>query len=92
VAREYDGDEPINLGGGTDLSIRQLAELARDVVGFAGELRFDRSRPDGTPRKVLDSTRLANLGWRPATAMRDALAQTYDWYRTQVCPEAPAYA
>jgi GDP-L-fucose synthase len=76
----YDGAEPINLAAGTDVSIRELAELIRSVVGYGGDLEFDRSRPDGMPVKVLDGTPLARLGWRPATPLRDALASTYRAY------------
>lgn len=78
VIQRYDGAEPINLGGGTDLSIAELAELVKEVVGYAGELRFDTSRPDGMPLKALDSSRLIAMGWRPATPFRVALAATYD--------------
>ncbi len=77
----HDAAEPINLGGGTDVSIRELAEMVREVVGYAGELVFDRSRPDGMPVKVLDGSALARLGWRPATPLRDALEATYRAYR-----------
>jgi len=81
VMREYDEPEPINLGGGVDLSIRELAEIVREVVGYAGELRFDTSRPDGMPRKALDSSELRALGWRPKFDFRSALAATYEWFR-----------
>ncbi len=80
VMEHYDGPEPINLGGGTDLSIRELAGMVREVVGYRGDLEFDRSRPDGMPVKVLDGTTLARLGWRPATPLRDALVATYRAY------------
>jgi GDP-L-fucose synthase len=80
VMAHYDGPEPINLGGGTDVSIREPAEMVRDVVGYRGELEFDRSRPDGMPVKVLDGTALAELGWRPTTPLRRALTVTYRSY------------
>lgn len=80
VMEHYDGMEPINLGGGEDVSIRDLAGLIRDVIGYQGRLEFDRSRPDGMPRKCLDATVLSGLGWKPATALRDALQTTYDAY------------
>ena len=76
----YEGSEPINLGCGTDLSIRELAELIRETVGYAGEVTFDRSRPDGMPAKLLDSTVLQGLGWRARTDLKSALAATYEWY------------
>ena len=76
VMQGYDGAEPINLGVGTDLSIAELAELVKETVGYVGGLRFDTSRPDGMPVKVLDSSRLIAMGWRPATPFRKALAVT----------------
>lgn len=80
LMREYDGMEPINVGCGEDVSIRELAEAIRDVVGYRGELRFDTSRPDGTPRKLLDVSRLTALGWTPRIALADGLRSTYSWY------------
>ena len=80
VMRHYDGPGPINLGGGGELSIAELAALVRDVVGYRGEIRFDQTRPDGAPRKVLDGSRLAALGWRRKTSMPEALRRTYEWF------------
>ena len=80
VMDHYDGEGPINLGGGGELSVAELAGLIRDVVGYRGEVRFDRTRPDGAPVKVLDGSRLAALGWQRKTPMREALARTYDWF------------
>jgi GDP-L-fucose synthase len=79
----YSGAEPINVGSGTDLTIRELAALIADVVGFTGRFRFDASKPDGTPRKLLDVGRLAALGWRARTPLRAGLAATYAWYRAE---------
>ncbi len=76
----FDGDEPINVGSGWELSIRQLAESVRDVVGFHGNLVFDTSRPDGMPRKALDSSALAGLGFKPRGGVKEALAATYRDY------------
>lgn len=73
----YDGEAPINLAGGEELSIAQLAEQVAEVVGFEGRIEFDRSRPDGTPRKVLDPAAIRALGWRPRTALPAALKETY---------------
>jgi GDP-L-fucose synthase len=87
--RSYDGPEPINLGGTEDLSIAELARTIAQVVGYRGRLRFDSSRPDGTPLKRLDSSRLRELGWRPATDFRTALAETYAWYLHHVAKEEP---
>ncbi|OOV12910.1 GDP-fucose synthetase [Deinococcus sp. LM3] len=71
---------PINVGTGVDLTIRELAELIADVVGFTGELVFDASKPDGTPRKLMDVSRLAGLGWSARTDLRTGVQQTYDWF------------
>jgi len=70
----------INVGVGEDVSIRELAETVGAVVGYRGEIRFDTSKPDGTPRKLLDVSRLSGLGWRARIGLADGLAQTYDWY------------
>lgn len=86
--RRWDGPEPINLGSGEDVSIAELAETLKAIVGYRGELRFDRHRPDGMPRKRLDSTDLAALGWAPPTSLASGLAATYTWFRsTQVGTE-----
>lgn len=70
----------VNAGTGVDVSIRELAETIGEVVGFKGEIRFDVDKPDGTPRKLLDVSRLAALGWTARTRLREGLAQTYAWY------------
>ena len=71
---------PINVGTGEDLTIRELAELVRDVVGFEGTIEFDASKPDGTPRKLMDVSRLAALGWRARTPLRTGVEATYRWF------------
>ncbi|MEW5774028.1 MAG: GDP-L-fucose synthase [Thermodesulfobacteriota bacterium] len=76
----YSGEEIVNVGCGQDLTIRELAELIRAAVGFAGEIVFDASRPDGAPRKLLDVGRLASLGWRPRIGLEDGVRDTYRWY------------
>jgi len=81
VMQKYDGTEPINLGGGTDLSIGELAQLTKEVVGYEGELRFDTSRPDGMPLKALYSSPLMAMGWNQVTSFRDAVSATYNWFR-----------
>ena len=73
-------NEIVNVGYGDDISIAALAELIRDVVGFTGRLRFDASKPDGMPRKLLDSTRLNATGWRPSISLRDGVERTYAWF------------
>jgi GDP-L-fucose synthase len=76
----YRGEGPINLAGGHDLSIAELAHAIKDVVGFDGELRFDTSKPDGMPLKALDASELGALGWRPSFSFRDGLERTYRWF------------
>jgi GDP-L-fucose synthase len=76
----YDEEGLVNIGWGEDVSVRELAEMISRVVGFDGELAFDASRPDGTPRKLLDTTRLTNLGWKPRIALDAGLRTTYEWY------------
>jgi GDP-L-fucose synthase len=75
-------DDPglINVGYGSDVTIRELAETICDVVGFTGPLKFDPSKPDGTPRKLMDSSRLRALGWAPRIGLREGIRLTYEWY------------
>ena len=80
LMQRYESSEIINVGVGEDVSIRELAELVRDVVGYAGELVFDRTKPDGTPRKLLDVSRLNDLGWRARIGLREGVEETYRWY------------
>jgi len=77
----YDGGEPVNIGIGYDWSIKEIAEMIREVVGYSGELRFDRTQPDGMPAKLLDSSFLEQLGWQPCTPIHEALALTYEWFQ-----------
>ena len=76
----YDSADIINVGVGEDISIRELAELVCRVVGYRGQLVFDASKPDGTPRKLLDVSRLRNLGWRPRINLEEGIARAYQWY------------
>jgi GDP-L-fucose synthase len=81
----------INVGTGRDCTIRELAETVKAVVGYAGEIAFDTSRPDGAPRKLLDVSRMHALGWTAPTALAEGLARTYRWYLEQLAgPTAPA--
>jgi GDP-L-fucose synthase len=80
LLEKYDSPEVINVGCGEDVTIRELAGIVSDVVGFKGEPIFDPSKPDGTPRKLLDTTRLQKLGWTPRVSLRDGIEQTYQWY------------
>jgi GDP-L-fucose synthase len=81
LLENYDSPEIINIGYGEDISIRELAELICDVVGFDGELAWDTTKPDGTPRKLLDVSKIRALGWKPAIPLRDGIVRTYDWFR-----------
>jgi GDP-L-fucose synthase len=81
LMNEYEGSEPLNIGVGEDLTISELASLIADIVGYSGEIRYDSSKPDGTPRKLLDVSRVNAIGWRPRVALRDGIAQTYEWYQ-----------
>jgi GDP-L-fucose synthase len=80
LMQHYDAPEHINVGVGEDLSIRELAEMVRDIVYPSAELVFDRSKPDGTPRKLLNVDRLHDLGWRHKIELREGIATTYDWF------------
>src|SRR5438094_4543652 len=80
LLEKYDSPAIINVGGGEDSAIRHLADLICDVVGFDGELAWDTTKPDGTPRKLLDITKLRALGWHPTISLRGGITQTYDWF------------
>ena len=80
LMENYSGEEHVNIGVGHDVSIRELAEIVMRVVGFKGHIRFDPSKPDGTPRKLMDSSRLAAMGWRPKTTLEEGLAMAYQSY------------
>ncbi|MFD7067833.1 GDP-L-fucose synthase family protein [Streptomyces sp. NPDC059913] len=83
LLERYDGDEPVNIGCGSDLTIRELAGLVADVTGFRGKVGWDADKPDGTPRKLLDVSRLTALGFAPRIALRDGIAGTYAWWLEQ---------
>src|ERR1044071_6042353 len=80
VLERYDSPEIINIGCGEDLTIGELAELICDVIGFDCELVWDKTKPDGTPRKLLDVTRIRALGWEPTISLQEGIAQTYEWF------------
>jgi GDP-L-fucose synthase len=80
LIQNYDSPEIINIGSGEDISILELAELICDVVDYRGVLEWDRSKPDGTPRKLLDASRLQKLGWKPHISLRKGIADTYEWF------------
>jgi GDP-L-fucose synthase len=81
LLEHYDEPEPINIGTGTDVTIGELAALVARVVGFDGRIEHDTSKPDGTPQKLLDVSKINALGWQARIALADGLAGTYDWYR-----------
>lgn len=81
LADIYDDGEIINVGTGEDIRIRDLAAVVARAVGFTGTLRFDTSKPDGTPRKLLDIGRLKALGWQPEWTFEDGISETYEWYK-----------
>jgi len=80
----YDGYEPINCGAGADISIRELAETIARIVGFTGTLTFDASKPDGAPRKLMDSSRIAAMGFKPAISLEQGVKSAYDWFLNEV--------
>ena len=80
LLEKYDSPEIINVGCGEDISIRELAELICDIVGFKGELAWDTTKPDGTPRKLLDVSRIHALGWRHRIGLREGITRTYEWF------------
>jgi GDP-L-fucose synthase len=80
LMKNYSDELPINVGTGEDITISEFSHMLADVVGFGGEIRFDSTRPDGAPRKLLDTSRLQALGWRHRTALSDGLAESYAWY------------
>jgi GDP-L-fucose synthase len=82
LMENYDSPELLNIGWGKDLTISELAQLVAKIVGFKGEIRFDPSRPDGTPRRLLDISRISSLGWKPTIRLKEGLALTYEWYKT----------
>ncbi len=81
LMQRYSGEEMVNIGIGTDMTIAEFAETIADVVGFKGKLVYDTSKPDGTPRKLVDTTKLAGLGWRARTPLRDGLARAYEDFK-----------
>jgi GDP-L-fucose synthase len=80
LLENFDSDLPINVGSGQEVSIRELAQIIKEIVGFTGEILWDTKMPDGTPRKVLDSSELEKLGWEPKIQLEKGIAQTYHWY------------
>ncbi|HEX6859862.1 MAG TPA: GDP-L-fucose synthase [Caulobacteraceae bacterium] len=84
LARVYSDEEIVNVGSGQEVTIAELAHMIARVVGFGGELEFDASKPDGTPRKLVDVSKLTGLGWRASIGLEQGLAETYNWFRTHI--------
>jgi GDP-L-fucose synthase len=82
LGNRYNSAEHLNIGTGEDLTIKELAELVAELAGFKGEIAWDSSKPDGTPRKVLDVSKAKSLGWSPKISLRDGIASTISWYRS----------
>ena len=81
---KYDDLETINIGTGKDLTIKEISDIVKKVVGFQGEVVWDDSKPDGTPRKLLDITKLKNLGYEPQMDLRTGITNTYDWFKREL--------
>lgn len=80
----YSDNDPINCGAGSDLTILELAEVMREVTNFQGKIGMDANKPDGTPRKLMDSSRIRKLGWEPTIALREGLGMTYEWFKAHI--------
>jgi GDP-L-fucose synthase len=80
LMKNYDSEEIVNIGVGEDISIAELAQLIKEIVGFQGDLKFDTSKPDGTPRKLLNISRLKSLGWSPKITLTEGIKSTYAWF------------
>jgi GDP-L-fucose synthase len=81
LLQNYNGESIVNIGWGEDVTIRELAEIVMSVIGYSGELTLDSSKPDGTPRKLLDVSRLNGLGWRPQIPLKEGIETTYTWFK-----------
>ena len=83
LMENYDDSEIVNVGCGKDQTVKELAETIQEVVGYTGHLKFDSTRPDGTPQKILDISKINSLGWKPTISLREGLKQVYQWYAEQ---------
>ena len=84
VVDKYDDLETINIGTGKDLTIKEISDIVKKVVGFQGEVVWDDSKPDGTPRKLLDITKLKNLGYESQMDLKTGITNTYDWFKREL--------
>ena len=83
LMENYSDSSHLNVGSGVGITIRETAELVKEVVGFQGKVAFDLTRPDGAPKKLLDSTKMLSYGWEARTSIREGIERTYDWYLEQ---------
>jgi GDP-L-fucose synthase len=84
LLEKYDGDIPLNVGCGTDVTIKELAETVARVTKFQGTLEWDSSKPDGTPQKLLDTSRINTLGWTPTIGLEEGIVATYEWFKKEL--------
>jgi GDP-L-fucose synthase len=87
LMKHYSDDTHVNVGSGKDITIKELVAVIAETVGYTGKITFDSSKPDGTPRKLLDVGLLSKLGWRPKTALKDGLESTYRWFEEMLASE-----
>ena len=80
LMHQYEGNDWINVGTGEDISIKELAQTVQEIVGYQGQIIWDTTKPDGTPRKLLDVSKITQLGWKAKTSLKDGIEQTYNWY------------
>ena len=80
LLRDYDEADAINIGSGQEISIKNLAIMISEVIGFSGQITFNKERPNGTPRKLLDSSHISNLGWSAQVNLEDGISSTYNWF------------
>jgi GDP-L-fucose synthase len=84
LLEHFDGPQQVNVGTGTDVTIRELSDMVAAATGYVGEVKWDTSKPDGTPRKLLDVSTLMNSGWQPRISLSDGIASTVAWYRENI--------
>ena len=88
MLEEYDAEIPLNVGCGVDMTIFELAQIVARVTDFQGQIEWDSSRPDGTPQKLLDTSRINSLGWKPSIPLEVGIRETYEWFKTQLVNNA----
>ncbi len=83
LLENYSGEEHVNIGTGKEITIKELAEIVKETVGFEGEIHWNTDMPDGTPRKLLNVEKLHNIGWKEKVSLRDGIRLEYEWYKAQ---------